>query len=56
MQKQVGIPRGWKSQREVSIIQSDPGPVKPSIEGKKGFLVDEMRPTTPIVIMALKAP
>ena len=57
MQKQEVIPGGWKSQREVNIIQYDPDPVKHGMEGKKIFLVDGMRPTTPIVIMALlKAP
>ena len=60
MQKQEFIPGGWKSQREVSIVQYDPDPVEHSMEGKKRFLVDGIvrgRPTTPNVIMALvKAP
>ena len=40
MQKQDMIPEGWKSQREVSIIQYDPDPVEHAMEGKKRFLVD----------------
>ena len=60
MQKQEFIPGGWKSQREVSIVQYDPDPVEHSMEGKKRFLVDGIvrgRPTTSTVIMALlKAP
>ena len=38
---------------EVSIIKYDPDPVNHGMEGKKRFLVGGMRPTTPIVIMAL---
>ena len=60
MQKQDFIPGGWKSQREVSIVQYDSDPVKHSMEGTKRFLEDGIvrgRPTTPNVIMALlKAP
>ena len=35
MQKQQFIPRGWKSLREVSIVQYDPDPVEHAMEGKK---------------------
>ena len=42
MQKQDMIPGGWKSQREVIIIQYDPDPVKNAMEGKKRFLMDGM--------------
>ena len=47
---------GWKSQREVSIIQYDPDPVKHGTERKKRFLVDGMRPTTIVIMALLKAP
>ena len=56
MQKLESIPWGWKSQREVSIVQYDPEPVEHSMEGKKRFLEDGLvigRPTTPNVCKAL---
>ena len=56
MQNHEFIPGGWKSQREVSIVQYDPDPVEHSMEGKKRFLEDIIvrgRPTKSNVIMAL---
>ena len=56
MQKEEFIPGGWKSQREICIVQYDPHPVEHSMEGKKRFLEDGIvrgRLTTP---KASKAP
>ena len=56
LQKQEFIPGGWKSKREVSIVQYCPDAVENSMEGKKRFLEDGIvrgRPTTPIAILAV---
>ena len=55
-QKQEFIPGGWKSQREVSIVQYDPNNIEHFMEGKKRFLEEGVvrgRPTTTNVIMVL---